>query len=169
VKLNSIDVTQFHTYTILAKPGLLEWQVDGATLMQAPAQGVPDLPLAWIINGWVGGWPGTPTDATPFPATFEVDYVRVYRVDGLLADPAIRIMNIHPAYEKSEKVEIAVANFDGVCAHIEMYDGDKLIRTTSTRPYKFDFKKLNSGPHQITFVATDGVRRATATLSAEIN
>ena len=33
-----------------------------------------------ILNLAVGGdWPGYPDDTTPFPAQYEVDYVRVYQ------------------------------------------------------------------------------------------
>lgn len=169
VMQNTVDVSAFHTYTLVWKPGSLEWQLDGVAKMQAQPQGVPDLPVYWIINGWVGGWVGAPTSATPFPNTFEVDYVRVYRVDGLVADPQIRIVRSRTAYKRTDEIEVALANFDEACAHVEMYDGITLMRTTSMRPLRFPLSRLAPGPHTLSFVATDGVRRTTTALDTQIN
>lgn len=166
---DTLDLTVFHTYTLLWKPGVLEWQIDGAAKMQAQPQGVPDLPVYWIINGWVGGWPGAPTSTTPFPNTFEVDYLHVYRVDGLIADPVIKIVNSRTKYAKKDAIEVALANFDEACAHVEMYDGATLVRTTSTRPYRLPLSRFSSGAHTISFVATDGVRRTTSTLDTRVD
>jgi beta-glucanase (GH16 family) len=166
---DTLDLTVFRTYTLLWKPGLLEWQIDGVPRMQAKPQGIPNLPVYWIINGWVGGWPGSPTATTPFPNTFEVDYLHVYRVDGLVADPVIKIVNSRTKYAKTDTIEVALANFDEACAHVEMYDGESLVRTVSTRPLTLPLSRFTSGPHTITFVATDGVRRTTSTLDMQIN
>ena len=166
---DTLDVSVFHTYALLWKPGSLEWQIDGVPKMQAPPQGVPDLPVYWIINGWVGGWVGAPNETTPFPTSFEVDYLHVYRVDGLVADPVIKVMNPKTTYAKSQNIEVAIANFDEVCAHVEMYDGATLLRTDSTAPFILPLSRFSSGKHSISFVATDGVRRTTSTLDVEIN
>lgn len=168
---DTIDVTQFHTYTVLWKPDVLEWSVDGVVKMQAPPQGIPNLPVYWMINGWVGGWGGAPSAATPFPATFEVDYVHVYRVDGLIAEPAIKIVDPQPSYKRADAIEVAIANFDEACAHVELRDADQRVWTTSTRPYRFPLSHLRragAGIHKLSFVATDGVRSTTATLDVPI-
>jgi beta-glucanase (GH16 family) len=166
---DTLDVSVFHTYTVLWKPGSLEWQIDGVTKMAAQPRGVPDLPVYWIINGWVGGWPGAPTAATPFPATFDVDYMRVYRVDGVVADPVLKILNPRTKYARTDAIEVAIANFDEACANVEMYEGTTLLRATSTRPLRFAASRFAPGPHTITFVATDGVRKTTTTLETEVN
>lgn len=169
VMTDTLDVSVFHTYTLLWKPGSLQWQIDGVPKMDAKPQGVPDLPVYWIINGWVGGWPGAPTDATRFPATFDVDYVHVYRVDGLVADPAIKVLNSRTKYARTDMIEVSIANFDESCAHVEMYEGTTLLRTTSTRPLRFAAARLTPGAHTITFVATDGVRKTSTTLETQVN
>lgn len=166
--VDDIDVTAFHTYTILWKPGSLDYQIDGVTRMQASPRGVPDLPVYWIINGWVGGWVGMPIPTTPFPNTFEVDYVRIYRVDGVIAEPAIKVLTQKAAHAKTEAIDVALANFDEACAHVSMYDGDVLMKTTSTRPYRFRLSALTSGKHTLSFVATDGERRTTAAVVTDI-
>lgn len=163
-----IDLTQFHTYTVLWKPGLLEWAVDGVPKMQSTGQGVPTLPVYWMINGYVGGWAGPPNATTAFPVTFDVDYMRVYRVDGLIADPAIKVANTSSKLRKVDFIDVAVANFDEACAHAEMYDGGTLVHTTSTAPYRFKVSRLATGSHQLKFVVTDGVRQATTTFDAQI-
>ena len=121
-----------------------------------------------MINGWVGGWPGSPTEATPFPTTFEVDYIRVYRVDGVVADPVIKIMNARASYARKDLIEVALANFDESCAHVEMYDGERLLRTSSIRPLRFPVSKLSPGAHTIKFVATDGERRTSSSLQIDV-
>jgi beta-glucanase (GH16 family) len=163
------DVSEFHTYTLLWKPGSLEWQLDGVTKMTALPQGVPDQPVYWILNGWVGGWVGDPTATTPFPNTFAVDYLRVYRLDGLVADPQIKVIYPRAKYARKDSIEVAIANFDEACTHVSMYDGDRLTRTTSTRPFKFAMSALSRGAHTLTYVATDGARRTSATVDVQID
>lgn len=162
--VENIDFNEFHTYSVLWKPGVLEWSIDGQAKMQATPQGVPNLPVFWKINAWVGGWGGAPTEATQFPVTFEVDYFRIYRVDGLIADPLVKIMNKKSVYAKADRVQLAVANFDEACAQLSIYDGPTLIKTTSTRPFSVSLSQLKAGQHSLSFVATDGVRSAIASL-----
>ena len=162
------DVSELHTYTLLWKPGSLVWLIDGVKKMEAPPEGVPDLPVYWIINGWVGGWVGQPDATTPFPTTFAVDSMRVYRVDGLIGDPAVRVIYPKTKYARRDSIEVGIANFDEACTHIEMYDGERLTRTTSSRPFRFALSGLTPGPHTITYVATDGVRRTSFTVETTI-
>ncbi len=168
VTFSDVDVSAFHTYTVSWKPGLLEWAIDGVPKMQSNGPGVPTKPVYWIINSWVGGWAGNPPPSTAMPVTFEVDYVRVYRVDGLIADPLIHVVNPAAAYARTDTIKIGAANFDESCAHVEMYDGDTLLRTTAAVPYQFSLAKLAPGAHKLRFVATDGTRRTTAELDAQI-
>lgn len=163
---DAIALEEFHTYTMIWKPGLLELRLDGETKMQRTAEGVPDLPLAWKINSWVGGWGGTPTATSTFPVTFEVDYVRVYRLDGLIAAPSVRIMNRKAEYNRTEVVQIALADFDEACAHVEMYDGATRITTKSNGPLRFPLSSLKAGQHKLSFVATDGARSTVASVDA---
>ena len=166
--LEDIDVSKFHVYTVNWRPGFLEWSVDGVAKMQADPRGIPDLPVFWIINAWVGDWAGSPTDATPFPVTFQVDYMKVYRVDGLVANPEIKILRPLQKYARTEVIEVAVANFDEACAHVAMYDGGRLVRTTSTVPARFPLSELAPGQHTISFVATDGVRRTESSMVTQV-
>jgi beta-glucanase (GH16 family) len=79
----------FHVYAIDWEPGRIVWTVDGRPYHEA----TPDLvaPNRWafdhefylLANLAVGGGLGGPVgEATAFPATYRIDYVRVYRFDG---------------------------------------------------------------------------------------
>jgi beta-glucanase (GH16 family) len=77
----------FHTYTIIKRPGEIIWQVDGVeyhrlTPAQLPAGGTWafEKPFFVILNLAVGGdWPGAPDATTPLPARMLVDWVRIYK------------------------------------------------------------------------------------------
>lgn len=163
-----LDFSQFHVYTLVWKPGSIELSIDGDVKLSRTTVGVPDLPLIWKINGWVGGWGGTPTNATPFPVSFEVDYVHVYRIDGLVADPGVMIVNRRNQYKTSDSVQIAVANFDEACAHVDMYDGATRVQASSTVPTSFALSALSAGKHTLSFVATDGVRSTVTSVDTTI-
>lgn len=161
VMRQNADWSQWHTYTIDWKPDAISWAVDGAVAMKATGEHVPKLPVYWMINGWVGGWPGNPTDKTPFPTTFEVDYMRVWRTGGVLADPAIRLAATpKSSYERKEWINVGIANFDEACAHVELRDGNLVVWSTSTAPYRVPMAVLAAGKHTLKIVATDGVRTA---------
>lgn len=70
----------WHRYTLVWTPTRLEWRVDGKlrwTLTRPAA--IPHQRMYLLINLAVGGeWPGSPDESTEFPATLEVDYVRIW-------------------------------------------------------------------------------------------
>lgn len=83
--LPGFDPTQFHTYGIAWDAASLRWTVDGRVTMSLDQETTPWLaevlgkPYFLRINLAVGGtWPGSPTAATTFPASLDVDWVRVY-------------------------------------------------------------------------------------------
>lgn len=75
--------TAFHTYSLRWEPGALFWYVDG--VRRAEWQGgdsVPAEPMYVIFNLAVGGsFVGQPS-ANDFPATLEIDYVRIWHPSG---------------------------------------------------------------------------------------
>lgn len=69
----------FHTFAVDWEPGLIVWYVDGVERARS-TEGVPDAPMYVIANLAVGGnWPGNPDATTHFPASMDVDYIRVYK------------------------------------------------------------------------------------------
>lgn len=161
------NVAQFHTYAIVWKPSLVEWQVDGQTLMSSTTKGVPTAPIGWTINGWVGGWGASKTPAVP--TEFEVDWMRVYRLDGVIAEPTVRVLNARSAYARTDSIVVDPANFDEACFVVDVYEGTHLLGTLRRWPYRFETKNLAVGTHELTFVATDGLRSASATASFAVN
>lgn len=86
--LVSTDATaEFHTYALEWDPTELRWYVDDVLYAMQNAwstTGGPypapfDQPFYLLLNVAVGGnFPGAPDSTTAFPATLEVDWVRVY-------------------------------------------------------------------------------------------
>ena len=82
------DITDgFHEYAVEWDATEIRWYVDGilystqsAWSSTAAAYPAPfDQPFYILLNVAVGGnFPGPPNPGTAFPATMEVDYVRVY-------------------------------------------------------------------------------------------
>lgn len=85
----SIDVTQYHTYSIEWNESSIKWFVDGIQYREAnianSVNGTDEFhkPFFVLLNLAVGGnWPGSPNGTTQFPAKMYVDYVRVYQNGG---------------------------------------------------------------------------------------
>jgi beta-glucanase (GH16 family) len=81
----------FHTFTVDYEPDRLAWYVDGEPFLTLSPGDLPDGaawshdgPVFMILNLAVGGnFLENPDDSTEFPATMEVDWVRIsQRVEG---------------------------------------------------------------------------------------
>jgi beta-glucanase (GH16 family) len=71
--------TGFHRYAVDWRPEEVVFYLDGRAVFRS-RRGVPDRPMYVLANLAIGGrWAGPPDDATPFPATYEIDHVRVWR------------------------------------------------------------------------------------------
>jgi len=76
----------FHNYAVEWAPGSIKWYVDGALSYERNLSTTSWIDRAFVtsfylrLNMAVGGnWPGSPDADTAFPATYQVDYVRVYQ------------------------------------------------------------------------------------------
>ena len=76
-----IDYTSdFHTYAVEWKPGTLVFYVDGVEQHRVVDPKVSQQEMYVIANTAIcGWWPGSPDETTPFPAEFQIDYIRVYQ------------------------------------------------------------------------------------------
>lgn len=76
--------SRFMVYRIVWVAGAITWYVDAEdgvgfrTLLALTGANIPSVPMFVTINMACGGFGGTPVPAT-FPATMEIDYVRVTR------------------------------------------------------------------------------------------
>jgi beta-glucanase (GH16 family) len=94
-----VDDGNFHTYGIIWSPSMIQFYVDDpaniffvrdANDLPEGGEWVFDHPFFLVLNLAVGGdWPGSPDAATPSPADFVVDYIRVYKIPRVPA-PAIQ-------------------------------------------------------------------------------
>lgn len=75
----------FHLYSFAWSEKEMVWALDGREYLRVDISGEKYASLkrsGWFIllNLAIGGdWPGSPNDKTPFPAKYEIDYVRVYQ------------------------------------------------------------------------------------------
>lgn len=71
----------WHVYGIEWTPERLTWLFDGVPVWTIRgADNLPHEPMYLILNLAVGGeWPGPPDASTPFPASYLIDYVRVWQ------------------------------------------------------------------------------------------
>jgi serralysin len=71
--------TDFHTYGLDWEPDYLTWYVDGVAVATMPTWPGMDKPMYLIANiGGGGVWAGDPDSTTSFPASMQIDYIRVY-------------------------------------------------------------------------------------------
>ena len=75
------DLSQhYHVYAVDWRPNLLVWSIDGVEVHRS-TQNVPDQPMYILANLAFGGsWAGPVTSATPFPANFDIAYIRVFSI-----------------------------------------------------------------------------------------
>ena len=70
----------FHVYSVDWSEGLIVWHVDGVETHRLEGSQVSSEQMYVIANLAVGGtFPGPADETTPFPARFEIDYIRVYQ------------------------------------------------------------------------------------------
>jgi beta-glucanase (GH16 family) len=71
--------TSFHTVAVDWQPQRITWYVDDQEQCHVTDH-IPQEKMYILVNLAVGGkWPGSPNATTPFPSSFDVDYVRVYQ------------------------------------------------------------------------------------------
>jgi beta-glucanase (GH16 family) len=166
--VNGMDIRQPHTYTIIWQPDFVEFQIDGQAFMRdTDPKRVPHEPMFWIANAWVGGWGGTPSPSTIFPATMEIEYFRIYRTGEWLVPPTARITNARDRVSVGDTIDVDIADFD-LDPKVEVWDGDKRVQTLTKPPFKYQPKGVTHGVHTFKFVATDGDRRAETSLTCTI-
>ena len=93
----------YHIYAMEWDVGTVGFFVDGVEHMRVyePAVGIPGTPKSIVLNLAVGGnYPGNPDWTTPFPAQFDVDYVRVWQRSEPTPPPTSLIRD--PGFEDAD-------------------------------------------------------------------
>lgn len=83
---NGLPSAGFHTYAAEWEPGEIRWYIDDVLTYTRNRSTTPWIDEAFAKPFYLrlnlaigGGWPGAPTGATEFPASYDVDHVRVYQ------------------------------------------------------------------------------------------
>jgi beta-glucanase (GH16 family) len=72
----------FHDYGVEWGPYDIIWTFDGQQVAKARTPPDAHKPMMLILNLAVGGrWPGAPDSSTHFPATLQVQHIRVYHLN----------------------------------------------------------------------------------------
>jgi len=70
----------YHVYRLDWSKGKIIWYIDGIEVHRVEGDKVSDEQMYVIANLAVGGnFPGPTDETTPFPARYEIDYIRVYQ------------------------------------------------------------------------------------------
>lgn len=77
------DLSDTHTVRLHWSRELLEFVFDGEKVWEVTGEQVPDEPMYLVINLAVGGSYGGTPDPSAFPATFEIDHVRIWSEGAL--------------------------------------------------------------------------------------
>ena len=73
--------TAFHTYGVDWEPTTTTFYIDGVAVNSMATPSNMNTPMMMILNLSIGNstsWPGAPTSASEFPASYQIDYVRTY-------------------------------------------------------------------------------------------
>lgn len=81
VVLPGVDYAEgWHVVRLVWQPGVVTWFIDGRQVWQVKSSRVPSEPMYVVANLAVGGdYPGPPGPSTPFPATYAIDYLRIWQ------------------------------------------------------------------------------------------
>ena len=72
------DLADTHTVRLQWSPGRLDFFFNGGKVWEVTGGQVPDEPMYLVMNLAVGGVHGGPPDPSAFPATFQIDYARIW-------------------------------------------------------------------------------------------
>lgn len=170
VTVKDVDGSVFQDYEVRWTPDAVTWSIGGTPYLTSSDRGLPRAPMVWLINGWVGGWGGMPDGTTPFPVTFDVDYLRIYRQGDARGAPQVRVANARAAYsQRAELIRVDVADLDLPCLVVTMTtETGRLAGRIAKPPYFFPLGGVPKGRHVLTFEADDGLRKVSTTLEADV-
>lgn len=78
-----VDLADTHTVRLEWSPGHMDFYFDHEKVWEVTGDQVPNEPMYLVMNLAVGGVFGGPPDPAAFPATFEIDYARIWSGDSL--------------------------------------------------------------------------------------
>ncbi len=167
----------FHVFDIIWTPSEIVWQVDGIsynTLDITPASlSAFQKKFFIILNLAVGGsWPGYPDNATVFPQTMHVDYVRVYQDTTSFPSSSIIAPQNNSSFPANSNITLTAnaSTKDGSISKVEFYQGALKIGETFVSPYQMKWNNVQAGNYKITCTAysSTGLTAASDTVNISV-
>jgi beta-glucanase (GH16 family) len=157
----------FHDYAVEWEVGTVRFYVDGVEHMRLyePDVGIPSTPKSLILNLAVGGnYSGYPNGSTPFPGTFEIDYVRVWQRSPTIPPPVSLLTD--PGFESGGGSLDAWQRFGNTIGNVSSDHGTPRDGERSLKLYgQFNGQTNASGAFQgVAVAAGDRVRASAHTL-----
>jgi beta-glucanase (GH16 family) len=98
----------FHTYAVEWGPADIVFYFDDKEIARRPTPADMHKPFFMLINLAVGGgWPGSPTASTVFPAVYEIDWVRAYKRSSYVSTAVSAKMAVAEPVATTSTVSIA--------------------------------------------------------------
>lgn len=153
----------FHTFALEWTPGRGKWYIDGVLVRDQDApwlhkDGTDGGPAHVLANlGMGGAWATNPTQETPFPIVFEIDYIRVWQRPPKNGSAPFTLTRAGD----TDHVNTAQITFDGGLVNVAFAPGE-LTKDITVPGYVGQPTEAT-----ITSVAAGGIGIATATSTAK--
>lgn len=154
-----IDESEFHVYGAIWNETHIQFYVDDFIYYQfdyaAYTNSTPifQKPFFFLLNVAVGGnWPGNPDASTVFPATMEVDYVRVYQLETVDV-PEINetpVLSVYPNPVK-DVVAISFKNYQANSQY-SVYNAIGLLIASGTLTSQWNVLDTKNWPQGVYFL-----------------
>jgi beta-glucanase (GH16 family) len=140
----------YHDYAVEWDVGTVGFFVDGVEHMRLyePSVGIPGTAKSIVLNLAVGGdYSGYPNGTTPFPSTFEIDYVRVWQRSDPTDPPSSLIRD--PGFEEADGAMVDWMRFGNTIDNVTSDWGTPLDGVGSLKMYgQFNGQANDSGAFQ---------------------
>ncbi len=148
--------TAFNTYGVDWEPTTITFYIDGVAVASMPTPATMDTPMYMLADLAVGGpsyWGGPPTSNAIFPATLQINDVRVYATANTVdvsGTAAIETASV------SGQVLLAGLGRSGVVVSLLNAAGTVVATMTTGVSGAYSFSALAAGTYQVAFTPPTG-------------
>jgi beta-glucanase (GH16 family) len=159
------DENEFHVYSAIWDSTSVTFELDGHSYFRFPfiesnnTAAIFQKEFFLLLNVAVGGnWPGNPNGTAIFPATMEVDYIRIYNNDVTGISEDIEIPSTH-LYPNPFEDELIISNLlEGTSWDVRVTNcmGQLVAQQKATNSStSIDSKNWNSGVYFVTLISKE--------------
>ena len=159
------DENDFHVYAVIWDSTSVTFELDGHSYFRFPfiesnnTAAIFQKEFFLLLNVAVGGnWPGNPNGTATFPASMEVDYIRIYNNDVTGISEDIEIPSTH-IYPNPFEDQLTIANLlEGTSWDVRVTNcmgqlvAQQKVTNSST---SIDSKNWNSGVYFVTLLSKE--------------